>query len=423
MINVNNLLIGNTNNLQRKSVFWNMMSGILNAIQSSILMFFIVRINGTYDAGILSIAYATSYLMLTIGLFGMRNFQVTDVNNKYNFSDYYGSRIASILFMVSINLFYVISKPYSLDKTIIILSFCAFKMIDAIEDVYHGMYQQKNRLDIAGKAMSIRLALSLFVFLSTYLVTKNMVFATVLTTGFSFILFLIINRIILRNFDAIVFNIDLKKVKRLLINCAPLFLASFLSIYISNAPKYAIDSNLSEDLQAFFGILFTPVYLIKLLSSFIYRPKLTLLANQWNNNGKTKFIILIIKQIMIIATFTLTICLLAYFFGTEILTIVYGQNLMLYRKEFIILLIGGGMTAIVDFINTSLTIIRAQYILLYSYIVIAILSFFLSKPVVYNYSLLGASILYTAMFTLMGIVFACFLIYRFKVTNEGKDNK
>ena len=41
-----------------------------------------------YDGGVFTIAYAIGNLMMTIGKYGMRNFQATDVNEKYSYKEY-----------------------------------------------------------------------------------------------------------------------------------------------------------------------------------------------------------------------------------------------------------------------------------------------------------------------------------------------
>ena len=51
------------------------------------------RTPGISDAGILTIAFAIANLLVNIGKFGMRGFQVTDVRNQYCFNTYLSSRI------------------------------------------------------------------------------------------------------------------------------------------------------------------------------------------------------------------------------------------------------------------------------------------------------------------------------------------
>ena len=89
---------------------WNMAGGMLYAFQSVILLMVITRTVDLYSAGIFTIAYASANLFLTIGKYGMRNYQVTDVVPKFDFREYRNSRIATIAFMIAVSAVYVVYK-------------------------------------------------------------------------------------------------------------------------------------------------------------------------------------------------------------------------------------------------------------------------------------------------------------------------
>ncbi len=76
---------------EKAAVFWNLMASGLNSVVSIILLLFVTRIAGTEDAGIFSLGFSTAQMMLCIGNYGMRNFQSTDIKDKYAFGTYLGS--------------------------------------------------------------------------------------------------------------------------------------------------------------------------------------------------------------------------------------------------------------------------------------------------------------------------------------------
>ena len=57
-----------TKDIERKSVFWNMLFSMLQALQSAVMMMALTHVVSENEAGVLSIAYATAYLMYTIGV-------------------------------------------------------------------------------------------------------------------------------------------------------------------------------------------------------------------------------------------------------------------------------------------------------------------------------------------------------------------
>ena len=80
--------------------------------------------------------------------------------------------------------------------------------------------------------------------------------------------------------------------------CFPLFLASFLMMYISNAPKFAVDAYLSDEYQTYYGILFMPASVINLFSLFAFRPLLTKLTAMWNEKRRKAFLLTVGKLIL-----------------------------------------------------------------------------------------------------------------------------
>ena len=76
---------------------------------------------------------------------------------------------------------------------------------------------------------------------------------------------------------------DWKNVKKILIQCFPLFVGLFLQFYIGNAPKYAIDAILSDNYQAIYGFIAMPVFIISLLNSMIFNPIPELFTEQYLN--------------------------------------------------------------------------------------------------------------------------------------------
>lgn len=408
------LFIIESKDINRDSYLWNMIGSLLMAFQSVIMLMILTRTVGIAEAGIFTIAYANANLFLTIGKYGMRNFQVSDVKNKYSFSEYLCSRKITFIAMIIVSVVYVaytaIVNSYTFEKSMTIIFMCFFKSIDSIEDIYFGMYQKQGRLDIASKIMTLRLAFTIVVFGCGVIIFQNQLLTLVIVTLItSFLLFLFI-RWTYPLFDIQKDSINSLKLWELIKSCFPLFIGTFLSFYIGNAPKYAIDSTLSDELQACYGFIAMPVFVIGLLNSFIFNPKLFRLSCMWEKRESKLFIKHTGMQIAIIIGIT-TICILgAYLFGIPVLSFMYNTNLQPYKSELIILLIGGGFLGMSGLLNAVITIIRFQKWLAWGYAVVAALAFFLSDSVVKQYEMMGAAVLYTVLMAMLSV---CFLIFFF----------
>lgn len=399
----------NTKDKARSAYIWNTCAAMLNAFQTVFILMLISRIDPIIDAGTFTIAFAIGNLMMTIGKYGMRQFQVSDVDEKYSFKEYTASRVVTSLLMITASLIYIgvnyFSGLYDSRKCAVVLLICLARTVDAFEDVLHGMLQQYVRLDIAGKILSLRLFTYIVVYLMAYLITENLIITSAIALLISVLQFLFLNIVALKGFKVKKKKFQYKKVGSLFVECFPLFVASYLVMYISNAPKYAIDKVLSSEAQACFTYIFMPVFVISLLSQFVYQPVISKMALLWHNNDLKDFNKLIYRQVGIIFVLAVAAVLGGYLFGIPVLSLIYGVNLEEYRTALVILLIGGGALAIVNFLQMIITVARKQNFLMIGYF-LAYLSFILfGKMIVKLYGIVGVSVFYTFVVVGIGIVF------------------
>lgn len=399
---------------------WNMLGGFLNAFQSVILLMVITRTVDLYSAGVFTIAYASANLFLTIGKYGMRNYQVTDVRPKFSFDEYLLSRVTTCILMIGVSVVYVLYKfaidGYSAEKAAVVLFMCLLKVIDAAEDVYHGMYQQQNRLDMGAKLLTLRMVGTIVVFAAGLICFRNLLKALILAFVVSLIIMVFLIKATLPEF-----SLDSKqelhsKKERwadtwnLLKICFPLFAGTFLSFYIGNAPKYAIDSLLSEEVQACYGFISMPVFVIGLLNGFIYQPILNTLALNWNQGEKKIFLKQVIRQFLWVGAITIAAVVGGYLLGIPVLSLLYNTDLHEYRTELIILLVGGGMLAFSGFLLVVLTVMRNQKNTIWGYLAVAIMAYVFSPIFVKNYGVRGAAVLYLGLMSILTLIFLLMFI-------------
>lgn len=403
----------NSKNIERDSMLWNMIGSMLMAFQSVIFLFFLTRTVGLVASGIFTIAYANANLFLNIGKYGMRNYQVSDVKRQYSFAEYLCSRWITIIIMIIVSIIYVIyatiTKNYSFEKSQILIWMCLFKVPDAIEDVYYGEYQKNGRLDIASKAMTIRMIITILSFEIIVSFSKSLLLPLIITTCITTLLTVII----IKWTSSLLCQketYDFKKVGFLLCNCFPVFASLFLSFYIGNAPKYAIDTQLSDELQACYGFIAMPVFVIGLLNGFILNPMLYKMSCLWNDKKIRTFI----KKIVLLSftVFIITIiCIIgACVLGIPVLSFLYNTDLSQYKTELLILLVGGGFLGLSGVLNAAITIIRYQNALLIGYASVSILAFLMSDGIVQHYEIMGAAVLYTMLMAVLCVFFVLIFI-------------
>lgn len=399
----------NSKNQNKSAYLWNTSAAMLNAFQTVFILMLISRIDPVIDAGVFTIAFAIGNLMMAIGKYGIRQFQVSDVDEKYSFREYLTSRVATTVVMILVSFIYVgynhLTGLYNIEKCTVVILICLAKAVDAFEDVFHGMLQQYLRLDVAGKVLTIRLFTYIIVYLAVYLITQNLVITSAVALVISVFQFVVLNYIALKEFKIKKKTLIYKKVGNLFVECFPLFIAAYLVMYIGNAPKYAIDKVMSSEAQACFTYIFMPVFVISLLSQFVYQPVISKLAMLWHESKLQEFNKLIFRQVGLILGLSAAAVVGGYLLGIPVLSLIYGVNLEEYKTALVILLLGGGALAFVNFLQMIITVARKQNLLNIGYILAFLAFVLLGKMVVQESGIIGISVFYTVVVLGIGIIF------------------
>ncbi len=420
---INKFLL-HSSNIQRDSFIWNMAGSMLFSFQSVIMLMVLTRVLELREAGIFTLAFANANLFLTVGKYGMRNFQVSDVQRQFSFWEYARSRWVTTLAMLAASVVYLLyaarKNSYELDKSLVILCMCLMQAVTSVEDVFYGLYHQHNRLDVGGKIMTLRLAATILVFGAGVMLLRDLLAALLIATVCTAALLLVFVGTTYREFVQEDDPAQWENVWLLLRICFPLFVGQFLSLYITNAPKYAIDALLTDELQACYGFIAMPVFVINLLNGFIFNPMLYQMSTFWDERRIKPFLWKTVRQIGIIAAITFVCIAGAWLLGIPVLSWLYNTDLAPYKMELLVLLLGGGFLGLSGFLTTMNTVIRRQRGLMWGYAAVALLALICSEVTVARYGLLGAAVLYVfLMATLCAIFLGLFFVGIRKHINGG----
>ena len=184
-----------TDNINRSNYVWNAVNAMVLALQSPVVLAVEPRTNGEAAAGIFSIALAEANLMYFLGQYGLRRYQSSDINQEFSFGEYHAMRIITCIVMFAGCLIYAVTgrlyKDYSSEKFMIVMFICTIKVIQAYADVMHGHLQQRGRLDVAGKAATIRYTAELIVYVVVLIVAHSLLLAAAICMVVSFIILML----------------------------------------------------------------------------------------------------------------------------------------------------------------------------------------------------------------------------------------
>lgn len=395
---------------QKQKVFWNMMGSLCNALSSMILGIIVNRMTGSFMGGVFTFAFSNAQLMYTIGGFEVRPLQSTDVEEKFSFAQYFSLRVFTCMAMVIAVTIYVLVSDYDIVKSATIWVVSIYKMVEALADVLAGMFQQHDRIDLSGKTSTIRPTLSTIVFAITLFISRNLVVASASMVVTSVMLFICYDSRLKKKFENIKWGFEPLNIGGVFKEALPLFVAAFINMYISNAPKYAIDKYFTDEIQNFYNIIFMPAFVINLFSLFAFRPMLTDMARFWNEK-KLKQLLKCVRNILLwILLVTFGAIIGSYLIGAQILGALNGISIMKYRMDLVYVMIAGGISAIVTFLYYLITVMRKQRLLMIGYFMGLISAFFVPEILVPKMELTGAIISYGISMIMLAVVFTTVIV-------------
>ena len=393
----------------KKNFLWNVIGMTCNCFNSLFFMILITRINSMDDAGIFTLSFSIACLVYYIGTYAGRVYQVTNVNDSITDSDFIIHRAITCVMMVFISLMYCFISEYSLYKFTVVILLCIYKSLEAFSDVLYGVVQMNNNLYQVGISLTIKSVFALILFVVVDIVTRNIIYSIL----FAILAWILV--IVLYDFKNVNYvskfklHFNISSLRDIFKNGFFVFIINFLSSYIVNAPKYALDGRASNELQAIFGIILMPATLISLGVQYFIQPFLEQLTSSFKNNDKKAFNKVVIKLLFITSGLGV-ICLIgAYILGIPVLSLVYGLELSAYLFELEIIIFGSILFALSLILSSALITVRYNFIQFIVFVITSVFGFFISIILITRFSIDGAAYAYSCImlleFFLYGLIY------------------
>lgn len=404
-----------TNNLsvEKRDFIWNFLGLTVNSFSSFFFLIIVNRVNGQYDAGIFTFAYSLMSLFYVVGIFYNRAFQVADVNSKYRNIDYVFGKVLTCSLMILLSFLMVFIFKYNIYKAIIVLLICFFRMMDSFSDTLYGIMQKENQLYKTGISLFLKGLLSVLFFLLIDILTENLILACLSLP--------ILNVIITYFYDwkntkkYVNKDVNVKKTYSLLKEALPVFLFSFMSLYLVNSSKYTLDFFSTPEIQNVFGIILMPGTVLSLCCQYLLNPYLLNLTSLYKDKEMRKYNSLLFKIIAYIVIFGLACEIGCYFIGIPVLNFLYGFDLSSYKWLLMLVILGAVFMALTSILSASLTVLKENKKQVYIYAIDSVISLILSILLVKKYEITGATLTYSIV---MLFQFINYLILHIKITNK-----
>ena len=396
----------------KENTLWYTLGNLCSSATSVLLMIIVTRVLGVNEAGIFAISYSIAQLMLTIGWFGTRSFQVSDVREEFSFSDYLNLKIILSIVILAGGIIYSICLRNYGYKLLVSALYCVLILGDVFADVFAGRFQQIDKLYLAGMSYTIRNICYCIIFLLSLLITKELIVGLCAAIVVSFTVLMVFDYPMIKETSIISFKVDFVKIIELVRACFPLFISSFVTTFIMNIPKNAIEVTFSQNIQAYYNIIFTPSSLVNMFCMFIFVPLYTSIAKAWNGGEIKVFKKIIFRIVLMVFGLSVVVLIGGALLGVPILEFVYGVQLMEYKIPFLVLVGAGCINGLNTVWSYIFTVVRKQKYVLVIYIISLVCSQILIMPLISVLGVTGASVDYLFGISVICILFSVIFVFK-----------
>ena len=397
-----------------RDYIWNTLGLMLWGALFPALTIVSTQLVGAEEAGHFNIAFTVATLLLFLGNYGVRTFQVSDQDEMDSFAAYLIQRVATCLIMIVCGWVYCAARGYEDSMALIAVGAFGYRALDAFADVFEGRLQQMDKLYLAGISCAARAGIPLAVFSGLLAITSSLSTASIGLAVSELVCLLLLTLPLTlletppsRDWQAL-------EIREIFVECFPAFAAMFLFNLIESMPKFAMEGALPYEDQVYFSALYFPAQAVLMAVGFIYKPQLVRLASIWADSTKRAHFDLIVAAMLgVCALVTLVFLIVMGAVGIPLSSLMYATDFERFRTAQYVMIAAGGLAAGSDFLFQMLTVLREQasatriYVLAFAFVAIT------SMVMVRAFGFMGAIWAYLAvMVMLFGLLAARYLLVR-----------
>lgn len=395
---------------------------------SSILYFFLqwlttvlsVRFASFETAGVFALAISFTNIFYFLALFGIRNFQVSDVTNTYSNGQYAAARlVAAFIALVGFlsAAFLTDLSPYVFGCYFI---YMIFKLFEAYTEGYFAVLQKHNRYGMLAVSYSLKGIVSTVAFALVLWFTHDLLGAiVVMTVGYFAVILVVDLPMIIRMGPC---KIQLRGCAKILYHCIPLLLIS-LSVPIMNyITRYAIGLKLSEYDVGQYSSLSSVIVVMSTLAGAIFVvfiPEISL----WRNQGKWGRIRrLILWVLLFMALAGVAAVIVGKLLGAFVCVLIFGEEILDNIDLLIPLLITATLLMIKSFFSALLVSIQQRKQLLIGECCGTVACVLTAIPLTSIYGMHGANFSYALGVILQILTLGAFTLIFIRQSEKGKEH-
>lgn len=386
---------------------WTVVGAVAQAGYQWAVTILLARLCTPVIVGQYALALAIVTPILTFTSLQLRTVQVTDTREEYRFFDYFSVRMVGNALGIVAVVAFVAASRVDLQTGLAVLIIAAAKATDGLSDVYYGLWQKKEMLELIGASRVFRAVSSLIlVVVAVWWARSVVAAATCLLVGSLLTLFVYDVRRTERRLPGAWRNWHWPSTtiaRALVVACLPLGLVTALNALLFNIPRLFLENFWGAAALGYYSAVsyltlaggigvnaVSEAALHRLAYFFVHEPR------EYER---------LVKRLMLIP-FALLVAgvLVVHFWGQAILSLTYGPAYARNDNVFLLLMIAGGLMYLTQSLGASVTAARYFRVQVITSIAGVVTSIALCVYLVPTVSLVGAAWASIASYLVMLLV-------------------
>ncbi|MDZ4802823.1 MAG: hypothetical protein SGI92_32075 [Bryobacteraceae bacterium] len=330
---------------------WSFAGNAINGVSQWAILAMIAKLSSTELLGEYALAVAVAMPVAMLAHLNLRSVLATDVRDDNPFADYLRVRIwvalAGFLVTTAIGLLW---KPlWPVGITIVVAG--AGLALENFQDLYHGMMQRRERLDLVARSMILRSALSVSLVAAALLVYPNAVAAAAGVVAGRALTFLLFD---LPRAGNVVGQVQAPM--HVFRAALPLGLTLMLVSLTATIPRYVVEHRLGTALLGTFVAINSFVTVGSVIMNALGQSATTRLARAFSTGDFRLFRLLALRLIALAVSIGLGGALVAWVAGGFFLELVYRPDFGQHKHLLVSMLLAGTfgyVASILGFVVTS----------------------------------------------------------------------
>lgn len=319
-------------------------------ISQWIVLICIAKIIGAHAVGQYALGTAISVPVFAFLSFQLKTYIATDKINEFKFGIYFSQRLLTI--PISLIIIIIVSIIFIDDyiTTYVVIGVSLSKGVEAISDIFYGIYQKNNRMDIFAKSLISRGIVGLIFFSITIIYTKN-IFYSCISLSIGWLLVVLLYDIpVSKNYEKIQFSFG----SPILLLCKKTFalaLVLLVSSLSNNATRYLIQAFLEETYLGIYAIYYYFVTIMAIVAGSMGSAMSSTFATKIHSS-REQYLRVLNKSVLLFIAGSCLLSVVIFLLRVPIVETLYSNDFLGYDFLLVTTLIGGilfSASGILDF--------------------------------------------------------------------------